>query len=158
MGNIRIKFDVSLHGAIADDMVEPILDRYAHHLEGVLADKGVAMIRAYLPTQYMYLGANGGDPFRNRVPPGAGHLVTTIHDISVADYALIVQDEGVYGPWIEGEAIGNNFFWPGRVRRGLSPRFSGYHTFRKIADALDDMAEEVAEEEIQYYIREINNY
>jgi hypothetical protein len=154
-----IEINVEIHGSIPDGVVPDILHRYKIHLEGVLGDMSVNLIRAYLPTQYMYLGNNGGTPYKNPVPPGAGALVASIHTDRTADDAqLVVGDDLIYGPWIEGVAIGNTFFWPGRVRAGLSPRFPGYHTFRKITQVIDRAATDIAYEEIQPYIEEINVY
>ena len=154
-----IYIDVELHGSIPAGIVPEIIHRYKLHLEGVLGDTGVDLIRAYLPTQYMYLGFNGGDPYYNPVPPNAGALVASIHtDRAAADHQLIVGDDLVYGPWIEGVAVGNTFIWPGRIQRGLSARFPGYHTFRKITQVLDAAVSDIAYREIQPYIREINDY
>src|ERR1700679_2590958 len=60
---VAIIIDVQLHGSIPEMIVGDILHRYKIHVEDLLGDMAVDMIRAYLPTQYMYLGANGGDPY-----------------------------------------------------------------------------------------------
>jgi hypothetical protein len=159
MGKVSIWMEVNLHGAIAEGLADGIMERYRSHLEDELGNKGASMTRAYLPTQYMYLGHNGGNPKNNPIPGDAGFLVSTIHkDISVDNHTLVVQDEAIYGPWIEGIAVGNTFFWPGRVSRGMSPRFEGYHTFRKITGVLNDMAFDIAMQELPPYLHEINDY
>lgn len=157
MGNIR--FYVDLKGAIAHGAAGPIMHRYKINLEQKLAERGQRMIRAYLPTQYMYLGNNGGDPISNPIPPDAGRLQeSVVTDFVADDYYLVKTDEAIVGPWIEGIAVGNTFIWPGRIRRGLSPRFPGYHAFRHATQVLNDVAFEVAQTELPYYIEQINTY
>jgi hypothetical protein len=154
-----IRLYVDLSGAIISGYAAEEIHRYKLDLEDTLADIAVDTIRTYLPTQYMYLGNNGGDPRYNPVPPGAGELEESIHSRRVSDdYELVIGDDVIYGPWIEGVAVGNTFFWPGRVRRGLSPRFPGYHAFRLATQIVDNMAEEVAYAELPRYIEEINSY
>jgi hypothetical protein len=156
---MTIFITVNLRGPISDGLSADILHRYKIHIEKVLADMGVNLIRAYLPTQYMYLGNNGGWAYHNPVPPDAGALVASIHtQDAVTDGQLVTTDSAIVGPWIEGVAIGNTFFWPGRVRRGLSPRFPGYHTFRKMTQVLDSAAHDIAYTELQPYIEELNDY
>jgi len=156
---MTIHIDVTIHGSIPAMITDGIIHRYKVHLEEKLGEMGVNLVRAYLPTQYMYLGRHGGTPRKNPIPPGAGALVASIHTRrDTTDAQLVIGDDLIYGPWIEGVAIGNTFFWPGRVRKGLSGRFSGYHTFRKMTQVLDRATPDIAYTEIQPYIREINNY
>jgi len=156
-----IEIIVTLQGSIPAGVAPAIIHRYKVHLEGVLGDMGVNLVRAYLPTQYMYLGHNGGvaGSYKNPVPPNAGALVASIHTRrDTTDAQLVIGDDLIYGPWIEGVAIGNTFFYPGRVRKGLTGRFPGYHTFRKMTQVLDNATPDIAYTEIQPYIREINDY
>lgn len=156
---MTIFIDVTLHGSIPAGVAPGIINRYKMHLEGVLGDMGVNLVRAYLPTQYMYLGNHGGDPRHNPIPPNAGALVASIHTRrDTIDSNLVIGDDLIYGPWIEGVAVGNTFFYPGRVRRGMSARFPGYFTFRKMTQVLDIATPDIAYTEIQPYIREINSY
>lgn len=137
---------------VADHIVEV----YARNLENNLGDLGVAMIRAYLPGQYMYLGHNGGDPKYNPVPPNAGYYQSVIHTVQTEDAVLIHDTPCVYGPWIEGVGSKNPIAWPGRMKRGLSPRFPGYHAFRVIAQRLNGLADSFARAELLRYIQELN--
>jgi hypothetical protein len=156
---MTIYIDVTLRGSIPAGIVPGIIHRYKVHLEGVLGDMSVNLIRACLPTQYMYLGNNGGDPRHNPIPPNAGALVASIHTRrDTQDSELVVGDDLIYGPWIEGVAVGNTFFYPGRVKRGMGGRFPGYHTFRKMTQIVDSATPDIAYTEIQPYIREINDY
>jgi len=151
---IRISVDIS--GPIARGEAPMIMHRYKVHTEEVIAERGVSMIRAYLPTQYMYLGHNGGDPIHNPIPPNAGALAASITDVAFDDMRLIRGDLVSYGAWIEGVDALNMVAWPGRVRRGLSPRFEGYHTFRIITQELRSVAGDIAEAELPRYLDELN--
>lgn len=154
-----LRINVDLSGAIANDAVFPIMHRYKLDVEEKLAARATAMIRAYLPTQYMYLGNNGGNPHDNPIPPNAGLLQSTIHhDLVADDYQLVKGDDVIYGPWIEGVAVGNTFTWPGRIKRGLSPRFPGYHAFRHATQVIENIAFEVAESALPYYLEQIDHY
>lgn len=153
-----IELHADLKGAIAHGAVGPIMHEYTRDVEKKLSNRAVNIIRAYLPTQYMYLGGSGGDPASNPIPPNAGYLQGTIHDLAMPDYYLVKGDDAIYGPWIEGVAVGNTFIWPGRIRRGLSPRFPGYHAFRRATQVVNDIAFEVAETALPYYLEEINHY
>jgi hypothetical protein len=156
---MTIHFDVNLHGSIHTGVVGDIIHRYKVDLEGTLGDMGVDMIRSYLPTQYMYLGNNGGWPYHNPIPPDAGALEASIYTRrDSVDSQLVTTDSAIVGPWIEGVAIGNSFIWPGRIRHGLGGRFPGYFAFRKMTQVLDLATSNVAYTEIQPYIREINDY
>lgn len=155
-----MSFDVKidLSGPVADGLAPGIMYRYARHVETVLGDRAVTDIRAYLPTQYMYLGHNGGDPFHNPVPGNAGALQASIHsERARPEEVLVTDDPATYGAWIEGVDALNAVHWPGRVRRGLSPRFPGYHAFRKIAQQLRAEAPSIAEGELPPFILEMNS-
>lgn len=130
-------------------------------LQDNLADLAVKKIRQFLPTQYMYLGHNGGDASDNPIPPNAGYLVSQIHwDRSTAD-SVVVNDGGypamIYGPWIEGIGPGNLYFgMKGRFNRGLPPRFPGYHAFARTSNELNLVADDLATAELQPYLAMLN--
>ena len=146
------------YGTLNDPVVfRGIVRDYADHLTNVLSDRAVADIRAYLPTQYMYLGHNGGDPKHNPIPKNPGFLQESVHsEIVTAEHHRVTTDPVVYGPWIEGISERNLVIFPGRLRRGLSGRFPGYHAFRKIAQDLDLAAEDIAQREFLPYLTELN--
>lgn len=134
-----------------------IVDDYCRHIEEVIADRGVTLIVAYLPTQYMYLGHNGGDPVHNPIPRNAGYYQSQIATERASDNAMLVRDDRVvYGPWIEGVSEKNLRFWPGRVKRGLSPRFPGHHAFRDMTQVLNIEAHDIAQEELGRYVEDLN--
>lgn len=154
---MEFSYEVSYSGPLFDGRAGPIIHRYAEHLAGVISDRAVTDIRAYLPTQYMYLGHHGGDIRHNPVPPNAGALAASvIAERQSGERYLIRGDRVTYGAWIEGNSVLNSVVWPGRIRRGLSPRFPGYHTFRIIADELNVEVPGIAEVEILPYLGELN--
>jgi hypothetical protein len=154
---VRIDFDVDDTGPVFDGSAEMAVTTYKEYLENSISDMAVNRIRAYLPTQYMYLGHNGGTPMFNPVPANAGYLASQIHTDRVSDEAVLVTSDPVtYGPWIEGISDLNLVVWPHR-RNPPPRRFPGYHAFRLIAQQLNAQAEEIANREIQPYIQEMNS-
>jgi hypothetical protein len=156
MGGFKVTVDA--HGTLfIPGAPEAIMLLYSNSVTGILGDMGVNMIRAYLPTQYMYLGHNGGDPKFNPVPPNAGLYQSGIHTDRQTPYVNLIHDTPVvYGPWLEGVGSRNPIIWPGRLKRGLPGRFPGYHTFRIISQELDMVAEDVANEQLGRYVEELN--
>ena len=153
-----ITFDISVDasGPVFDGMAVEEVHRYRDDLIETLGNEAVGRIRAYLPTQYMYLGHNGGDPVHNPIPPNAGALQASVHSDRESPSTMVVTDAVTYGAWIEGVDIMNLVYWKGRVRRGLSPRFPGYHTFRIITQELNVEAEAIAERVLVPYIDLMN--
>lgn len=150
-------FDIHADGPVFDGRAKEEAHLYGEHLVDRLSQTAVNRIKIYLPAQYMYLGHNGGDPIHNPVPPNAGFLQASIHTDRVSDDIAIVTDDPVtYGAWIEGIDAMNLVPWRGRVRRGLSPRFPGYHTFRIIAQQLDAQCEGIALSMLPPYIDLMN--
>lgn len=154
---ISIEVSLDFSGPVFDGLAHEEVTRYAEHLTGHLGEIAVDRIRAYLPTQYMYLGHNGGDPIHNPVPANAGFLAAMVHTDRMAPDLVVVNDDPVtYGAWIEGVDPKNMWFWKGRVRRGLSPRFPGYHAFRMVAQQLEADSLAIAERDLQPYIDLMN--
>lgn len=153
MPDIEVSVDAS--GPVFNGMAEMAAREFAHHVEETLGDLGVSMIRAYLPTQYMYLGHHGGTPAFNPVPADAGMLQAAIHTIDVADAVVVTDDPVIYGAWIEGVAYGNLIIYPHR-RNPPPRRFPGYHAFRKITQSLNAMANPIAHREIGPYLAVMN--
>lgn len=153
---MEININVDLSGPVIEGLAGAEVERFARHIEGVLGDIGVTMIRTYLPTQYMYLGHHGGTPRFNPVPPNAGALQASIHAEHQVDDVLITDDPVTYGAWIEGVDSMNLIVWP-HHRNPPPRRFPGYHAFKKINASLNAMATPVANREIQPYIRYMNS-
>jgi hypothetical protein len=151
-----LEIRIGAHGAVFDGEAELIMDRYRMHIEDYLGDRAVTDIRAYLPLQYMYLGHHGGNPEFNPVPPNAGALARSVVAERQTDNEVLVSGDRVtYGAWIEGDSSLNSVVFPHR-RNPPPRRFPGYHTFRIIAQVLNDEAESIAQSQIAPYIMELN--
>jgi hypothetical protein len=151
-----LEINVDISGAIWRGTAKDDAHRYSLHVGDVLGETGRNHVRTYLPTQYMYLGHNGGDPVHNPVPGNAGWQISNIYTSRIADDMWIIKDPVAYGAWIEGTDARNAIMWRGRVRRGLSPRFPGYHTFRIIGQQLQRESLAIAERELPPYLRLMN--
>jgi hypothetical protein len=153
---MELTLDVTATGPIFDGRAEAAVSRYREHIENVLSDLAVTRIQAYLPTQYMYLGNNGGTPAFNPVPPDAGYLASQVHyERATEDSNIVTDDPVTYGAWIEGTDDLNMVVWPHR-RNPPPRRFPGYHAFRRIAQQLDVEAQQIAEREFAPYYEEMN--
>jgi hypothetical protein len=151
-----IDVDVDSSGPVFDGMAYELSREFTHHVEDTLGEMGVSMIRAYLPTQYMYLGHHGGTPRYNPIPPNAGFLQASIHTERMTEDSLLITDTPVtYGPWIEGTSDLNWVMY--HQHRNPPPRrFPGYHAFRKIGQSLEAMAGPIAFRELLPYLRAMN--
>lgn len=151
-----IDIGVDISGPMFDGRAEAAMGQYVTHLITKIAQEGVNRIRAYLPTQYMYLGHHGGTPQTNPIPPDAGALAASVQFDNVSpELAIIHGDRVTYGAWIEGVSDLNYIIWPHR-RNPPPRRFPGYHAFRLIAQQLNLEAEDIATTELQPYLMEMN--
>jgi|SRR5215469_5009409 len=153
---MELNFKVDSSGPVLDGRAYSIMDDAKHAIERDLGELAVHLIQAYLPTQYMYLGMNGGTPEFNPIPANAGTYAAGIHTVRDAPDGILVHDTPVvYGPWIEGVGSQNPIVWPHR-RNPPPRRFPGYAAFRKMTQVVNARAESVAERTIQPYIEELN--
>lgn len=138
--------DVIMTGPVFDGRAEAYVKVYEHNTVALLAERGAAWIKEFLPTRYKYLGHFGGNPDDNPVPPDAGYYESRVHAayVSSEEYR-ITDDEVVYGPWLEGVS-----------NRNETSRFKGYSAFRLGAQQLDHDAEAFANIQIQPYIGMMN--
>jgi hypothetical protein len=119
------------------ELRDEILRRYKGRATGKIADFGVTVIQAYLPSQFKY----------DRPDPHPGLYVSQIHtELMVDDSAMITDTPVVYGPWLEG--VGSRNF--------PVTRFRGYHTFRVMTRVVDAAAGGIADIELQPYLGELN--
>lgn len=153
---ITLRGLVNASGPIFEGRADGIIRRALQDIEDEIGDEAVTRIRAYLPTQYMYLGHHGGTPATNPIPRNAGFLQASVHTYRAsAEVRMVTDDRVIYGPWIEGIAAGNLEIW--KHRRNPPPRrFPGYHAFRKIAQQLNAEAQDIAERKLPPYIGELN--
>lgn len=155
---MELEVKVDLSGPIVTGQARAAVEKYARHVEQVLGDTGVSMVRAYLETQYMYLGHHGGTPEFNPIPANAGFLQANIHTERAVHDALIITDDPVtYGAWIEGTDALNMVVWP-HHRNPPPRRFPGYHAFRKISASLNSMSRPIAYREMPLYLRMMNGF
>jgi hypothetical protein len=153
---IKFSYDITAKGPVVEGTTAPIMDAYDRRVTDVLGDLAVQLIKAYLPTQYMYLGMNGGSPRFNPIPANAGTYQSGIHTDRVSDDVNLVHDTPVvYGPWLEGVGSRNPIVWP-HHRNPPPRRFPGYHTFRKMAQVVNVHKYDIAERELQPFIRTLN--
>jgi|SRR5579859_1756561 len=151
-----IKIFVDTHGSIPSGRWKVIIDRYKSQVTSRLGDEAVTRIRAYLATQYMYLGNNGGSPQFNPVPIDAGYYQANVRSYRYSpDLALVTDSNVPYGPWLEGISDANWIIWPHR-RNPPPRRFPGYFAFKKVATQLAVDSEAIAQEELPRYIGELN--
>lgn len=154
---MAIEIQVDIKGPLFDGRAEAAIFAYCRHVENKLGHTGQSMIRAYLPTQYKYLGHNGGSPAFNPIPPNAGNLVANIETHrELTDLVLITDGNVFYGPWIEGVDAANWIVWPHR-RNPPPRRFPGYFAFRKITTVLNLSAESIAIEDLPPFLRIMND-
>src|SRR6266487_3637647 len=114
---MNIEISTDFHGPVFDGIAKHEVSLFRQHVEDTLGDMGVSMIRAYLETQYMYLGHHGGTPAFNPVPHNAGFLQAAIHKIDVNDVVIVTDDPVTYGAWIEG----NPALWGTGLKAGVPP-------------------------------------
>lgn len=151
-----IKIIVTEHGSIFDGRFQAVIALYSRHVEDVIGEEAVNRIRHDLPEQYKYLGHNGGTPKFNPVPPDAGFLESQIETHRERpNLVLVTSGNVIYGPWIEGIAIGNMRVWPHK-RNPPPRRFPGYHTFRLVSQELEMESTEIAERELPPYMGAID--
>lgn len=156
MADEYISFSVDSH-LRGLELAEPELNQYKTKLLEALGERAMTRIKTYLPTQYMYLGHNGGDPYHNPVPPNAGSLSASVHWIKVTDDLVqVLEGSYRYSEWIEGIALGNSFTFAGRMERGLTPEFPGYFAFKKVAATVEADAGPLADSMLAPYLAAMN--
>jgi hypothetical protein len=134
-----------ISGPVFDGQAEAAAESFCVGLDRTLAEEAVARIKAYLPTQYKYLGHSGGSPRDNPVPKDAGYYEAQIHAEAVGEAYLVTDTPAVYGPWLEGVSDLNN-----------ARRFPGYGAFRQTSQQLDAEAVAIAETELPPHLAAMN--
>jgi hypothetical protein len=131
-------------GPLFDGRAHQATANYCRETEGIIAMQAVTEIRAFLPTQYKYLG-HGGNPQDNPVPQGAGHYEASIRSEMTVEGVIVSDDQVIYGPWLEGVS-----------ERNQASRFKGYGAFRKISQQVNATAGSVAELHMPQLIMELS--
>jgi hypothetical protein len=154
MGAIEIFADLSTSGPVFDGAVREYVSDYLRQVEDVIGDEAVTRIRAYLPTQYLYIIEPS---YNEQAPPDAGRYQASITSSRIDFDSVMVTDGGVvYGPWLEGIATGNLIIYPHRFNPPPR-RFPGYHAFRIIGEQLDMEATAIAERELPEFLVMMNS-
>jgi hypothetical protein len=147
---------VTEHGSLFDGRFQATIAVYARHVESEIGEEAVNRIRHDLPEHYKYLGHSGGDARFNPVPPDAGFLESQIETHRERrNLVLVTSGNVIYGPWIEGIALGNYRVWPHK-RNPPPRRFPGYHVFRLVSQELEMECADLAQRELPPYMGAIN--
>lgn len=121
---------VTVSGPLFNGLSDAIMNDMCGDIERAVADEGEQMVRAELPNVLQHPTGRYMSGIRTEVS-GAGMDVT---------------DSGVvYGPWLEG--IGS--------RNAPKTRFKGYSTFRRVAQALDARAKQIADPIVDAHVRSL---
>lgn len=122
--------DVDYSGPFFDDSEYASLSRHmTDNAESDIARRGVPVVRGILASS---IRVDGG-PYADR------HVI--------ADANSIVDNNAVYGPWLEG--LGS--------RNTPKTRFPGYHSFRRATQQVEAHAAEYATPAVDAFVDEVNS-
>jgi len=125
MGSLKIAFDVTVRGPLADGTADRALQEWARITAKAIADEGADALRRF--------------PM-DRTGRATGGFQANIHVRQRGDDAVIPGPmiRGVtWAPWLEGTS-----------RRNKSTRFRGYRVFRKTRVQMQQWAPEIAQREL----------
>jgi hypothetical protein len=120
--------DVQYSGAILTGETEGPMNEITSGIEEALAAKGVKLIQ---------------DDFSKVLKHPTGHLSSSVKAIQ-GEPTRITDGGVVYGAWIEGVS-----------RRNDTSRFKGYATFRRMSQALEEQAAEIAEQVVSQHVGDL---
>jgi len=135
----------NVSGPLFDGRASRVVAAFCEDVERRLSEEAAAQIRMFLPTQYKYLGASGGNPQDNPAPVNAGFYESQIHAEASAEGHIVTDSGVIYGPWLEGVS-----------ERNRTTRFRGYGAFRKISQEIDRQSGEIAGARLPPHIRAMN--
>lgn len=124
-GTFKVTVDADVTGPLADGTADQALQDWARNTAKAIADQGADMLRAF--------------PM-NKTGRSRGGFQSNINVLQAGPVATIPAPmiRGVtWGPWLEGTS-----------KRNQSTRFKGYHLFRKTRQALQQMAPEIGQKEL----------
>lgn len=122
--------DIQVTGPVFTGAADGIIDDYMKEAKQEIAQEGENLIGIWLDLV-----------LQNPTGFYESQIVT-----SFVSEDPVLDDSGVvYGPWLEG--VGS---------RNATTRFKGYHTFRVVAQDLQDAAPRIAEEVLQKYLGRLN--
>lgn len=127
-----LDIDGSVRGPLTDGRAERVHDEYVQDVSRVVAQRGARLVVSLLKSS-----------IKNPTP----RYWNTIHiEPTGAGGWTVVDNNAVYGPWLEGSGSRN------RAR----PGFPGYASFRLAGQMLDGMAGNIAENHLRLYIPRMN--
>lgn len=121
--------DIEYDGPFFDDAEYASLARHmVTDVEDTVARRGVPVVRNTVSSS---IRVDGG-PYADR------HVV--------AEAGEILDNNAVYGPWLEGTGS----------RNSPTTRFPGYHSFRRATQQVEARADEYAQPAIDQFVSEVN--
>lgn len=121
----------NVSGPLTDGRALRAHDEYVQDVSKVVARRGARLVVSLLKSS-----------IKNPTP----HYWNTIHIEPLGSGWQVVDNNAVYGPWLEGTGSRN------RAR----PGFPGYASFRLAGQMLDGMAGNLAEDHLRLYIPRMN--
>lgn len=124
-GTFKVTVDADVKGPLADGTADQALQEWARNTAKAIADEGADMLRQF--------------PM-DKTGRARGGFQANIHVLQNGPEARIPAPmiRGVtWGPWLEGTSSRNE-----------STRFKGYHLFRKTRQALQKLAPEIGQREL----------
>ena len=139
--------NVRLSGPLFDGTAQRAAHRGTIAIRQELANEGARLAYAALTASIRHHGTGRAErgitqTDRSRAYQ-TGHYTMPV--IVGMDETIVTTDLATYGPWLEGTGS-----------RNLTTRFKGYHSFRMAGQALNGVAEEIGEDVIAPYVREMN--
>jgi hypothetical protein len=138
--------DVELSGPLFDGSAERAAARAVADIEAKVAQKGADLSATTLANAIRHHGSGKAERSAtttaiNRVYQTGKYTMPVMVDRSET---VVTTDLATYGPWLEGTGSRNE-----------TTRFKGYHSFRLAGQVLDGLAEAIAEEALQPYLKEM---
>ena len=135
MGVMRVRAVVKVSGPIFDGVADHVIEKVLHDTNKDLGEMGRDWIR--IDANEMDRSGRGG------TGRAAAGVTLTERPGGYRIFGEMKQGE-VWWPWLEGS-----------TSRNRSTRFKGYHTFRKTAKRLDDVAADTLQRHLAAHMGEI---
>ena len=139
--------DVELSGPLFDGRAESAANRGAIAVRAKLAAEGARLAANAIATHIRHHGSGKAERAETTTDTSRAYQTGkyTLPVVVDRNATVVTTDLATYGPWLEGTGS-----------RNLTTRFKGYHSFRQAGQALDGMAEPIADKAFAPYVREMN--
>lgn len=127
MGSVRIRIDCRVGGPLTDGLAAEASEEWARNTSQRLADTAVHILSGFEMNKSGRSKGNFRESLRERRQSATSVTVPGMRIPGVT-----------WGPWLEGI-----------TDRNKSTHFRGYHLFRKTRKELADVAEEIAQQELE---------